>query len=436
MGLNPYETRRIDVAALQDGKTLPADANWASVTVTTNSKPDELVAVAASYDATLRYGAQTPFSDQLTFKWEGGMWEYDPYHSSIITAGNGGTKPTQTAFTIFYNQGTQRYDLEQTLQPDEQMWIDVGKLIREQVSDKNGKTLPSDLTMGSYEFRDLTNKGVGTLFEGKVIYDKTYGHVAYGCAGCCGYTTTLLWYNPLGIPFLSTAGNGVDAYDTCIQAYDDVTNYFVNNWSTANTSVATVNTYGTHTGVSEGSTTTNTCGYLDGSSPRSCPIVRRCPSGGDNVVGPPDHLVVVVDQQGASANCPSTGIQLRQMKMRVVDSNGTTVPSGPSVVEAQNPAQPANSCGNGSPVAAGCAATASDSTFIDDMSVSGNLCNSGISRSSGCGFTVTSTWSACATSGSNTLWVSPRTVNSNLVTVDGNSSSFSVGTICNSTGCH
>ncbi len=39
----------------------------------------------------------------------------------------------------------------------------------------NGKTLPSDLTMGSYEIRDLTNKGVGTLFEGKVIYDKTYG---------------------------------------------------------------------------------------------------------------------------------------------------------------------------------------------------------------------------------------------------------------------
>src|ERR1700732_5156107 len=36
-----------------------------------------------------------------------------------------GTKPTQAAFTIFYNQGTQRYDLEQTLQPDEQMWIDA-----------------------------------------------------------------------------------------------------------------------------------------------------------------------------------------------------------------------------------------------------------------------------------------------------------------------
>jgi hypothetical protein len=57
------------------------------------------------------------------------------------------------------------------------MWIDLGKLIREHVPDKNGKPLPPDLSSGSYEFRDLTNTGAGTLFEGKVIYDKTYGHV-------------------------------------------------------------------------------------------------------------------------------------------------------------------------------------------------------------------------------------------------------------------
>jgi hypothetical protein len=105
--------------------------------------------------------------------------QYDAQHNSLISAGNGGTKPLQAAFTIYYNQGTQKYELEQTLQPHEQMWIGVGKLIREQVADKNGNTLPGDLTSGSYEFRDLTNKGVGNLFEGKVVYDKTYGHATF-----------------------------------------------------------------------------------------------------------------------------------------------------------------------------------------------------------------------------------------------------------------
>jgi hypothetical protein len=175
--LNPNETRLIDVSAFE-GTAIPKQSNWTSVAIDTKSSPDEIVAVAASYDRTLRYGAQTPFSDQLSFQWEGGMWEYDPYHSSIITAGNGGTKPTQVAFTIFYNQGAEKYELEQTLQPDEQMWVNIGQLIREHVPDKNGKTLPVDLTMGSYEIRDLTNSHVGTLFEGKIIYDKTYGNAA------------------------------------------------------------------------------------------------------------------------------------------------------------------------------------------------------------------------------------------------------------------
>jgi hypothetical protein len=70
------------------------------------------------------------------------------------------------------------------------MWIDMGKLIREHVLDKNGNALPADLTSGSYEFRDLTNKSIGNLFEGMVIFDKTYGHVTYGCAGCCGYNSS------------------------------------------------------------------------------------------------------------------------------------------------------------------------------------------------------------------------------------------------------
>ncbi len=436
--LSPYETRRIDVAALQDGKTLPQNVQWTSVILATSGLPDEVVAVAASYDQTLKYGAQTPFSDQLSHHWAGGQWQYDPYHNSIITVGNDGAKPTQAAFTLFYNQGTQKYQLEQTLQPGEQMWMDIGKLIREHILDKNGKTLHADLTSGSYEFRDLTNTGIGTLFEGKVIYDKTYGHVTYGCATCCGYNAATLFFDPIFVPLSGPPGNdGVWGYSVCGQQYEDVSSSFYGNWGSADTSIVTVDSYGVHTPHNVGSTTSSTSGYLEGTAHYPiCPAKSFPPSGGAKVAGPPDHLVVVVDQQGASASCPSPGIQLRQMKMRVVDVNGTTVPNSPSVAEAQNPSQPANSCGNGSPLASGCAPTASDSTFIDNMAVSGDHCNSGISRSSGCGFTVTSTWSACATSGSNTLWVSPRTTKSNLVTVDGNSTSFSAGTICNSTGCH
>lgn len=109
------EARRIDIAALQGQNALPREANWASVTLTTQGQPDELVAIAASYDSTLRYGAQTPFWDQLSFRWEGGLWQSDVQHNSIITVGNGGTKSTKAAFTIFYNEGKEQYSFSKCL---------------------------------------------------------------------------------------------------------------------------------------------------------------------------------------------------------------------------------------------------------------------------------------------------------------------------------
>ena len=282
--LAPYETRLIDVAALQDGATLPQDANWAAVILTTDALPDELMAVAVSYDQQLTYGAQTPFSDQLAFHWAGSQWQYDPHHDSVITVGNGGTKPTQAAFTIVYNQGSQKYELERTLQPDEQMWVDVGKLIREHVADKNGKTLPSDLTAGSYEIRDLNNHAVGALFEGKLMYDTTYGHVTYGCGACCGYKPPVVNWDPLGILFGGTSDNGVNAYDTCSETNEDVSGAFYSHWTTANHAIATVDAYGTHTGQGVGSTTSSTSGSVQMWKPHSitCPITVFNPGGGDN----------------------------------------------------------------------------------------------------------------------------------------------------------
>lgn len=282
--LLPYETRLVGVAALQDGNVLPKQANWTSVTLTSNALPDELMAVAASYDQTLKYGAQTPFSDQLSHEWKGGMWEFDPYHDSIITAGNGGTQPTQAAFTIFYNQGTQKYELEQTLQPDEQMWVDVGKLIQLAVPDKNGNVLPRSLTSGSYEFRDLTHTGVGTLFEGKVIYDKTYGHAAYGCATCCGYSSTILWFNPINVVYTGPPANdGVWGDNPCDGGYDDVSSSFYGNWTSQATSIVTVDTYGAHRPQGVGSTTTQTNAYLESTAHYPvCPDVYRAPQGGAN----------------------------------------------------------------------------------------------------------------------------------------------------------
>jgi hypothetical protein len=184
--LAPFESRKIDVQALQNGNVIPMDANWAQVTLTTNTLPNEVMAVAASYDATLRYGAQTPFSDQLTGHLEGGQWQVDATHTSLIAAGNGGSQPVQAALTFLYDRGRKQYRLEKTIAADDQWWVDISQLIRNQIPDSTGQTLPVDLTAGAYQLREIGDRQ-DVLYEGKVVTDKTYGQATYGCMECCGY---------------------------------------------------------------------------------------------------------------------------------------------------------------------------------------------------------------------------------------------------------
>jgi hypothetical protein len=279
--LAPYQTQRVDVAAIQSAGMLPSQANWSSITLVTNALPGSIAAVAASYDSSLKYGAQTPFSDQLAYQWVGSLWEYDAFHDSIITVGNGGTKPTQAAFTVSYNGGTKSYELNQTLQPDDQMWIDVGKLISEHIPDKDGNVLPENLSTGSYEIRQPGELGVGSLFEGKVVYDKMYGHVTYGCATCCGLKEWQLTYDPLGIPLDGTAQQSVEGVNNCQGTWTDITGYFNGgSWNTANHVIATVNSNGLHSGASEGSTTTSTCSKNNMAVWENfdhCPLEPVCP---------------------------------------------------------------------------------------------------------------------------------------------------------------
>ena len=237
---NPNETKLFDVAAMQAQKLLPADAQWASVILSAAVLPDELLAVAASYDQTGHYGAQTPFSDQLASHWEAGKWEVDTMHNSLVTIANGGNKAAQVQLTVFYNRGFGQYQLEQTLAPDEQMAVNFGKLIHDQVPDKIGRTLPPGLMSGSYRILDLTHSPLGNLYEGKVIVDKTFGHAAYGCCICCGPVAPILRFNPLSVPVGGFGNQGVQAIDSCGGGMTDVTDYFPS-WWTDNTSIATAN---------------------------------------------------------------------------------------------------------------------------------------------------------------------------------------------------
>jgi hypothetical protein len=75
----------------------------------------------------------------------------------------------------------------------------------------------------------------------------------------------------------------VNGLDSCGAVWLDVSDSFYGNWGTADTSIATVDYYGTHSGVSVGSTTSTTSGFLSSTKTTlQCPLRGFEPSGGDN----------------------------------------------------------------------------------------------------------------------------------------------------------
>ena len=435
--LVPFETRKIDVKSLQDKGTLPEDAYWAQVTLSTNTLPNEVMAVAASYDSTLRYGAQTPFSDQLIAHLEGGQWQADSTHTSLIAAGNGGSKPVKAALTFFYDQGRKQYRIEQIIAPNDQLWVNLNDLIRNQMPDNDGNIIPSDITSGAYQLREISQPEQNFLYEGKVITDKTFGHATYGCMVCCGYggdNQPYLDPNPVQVPLNGSAVVGVVGINSCSHNPTSISQYFPV-WSSSNTSILTVSPDQAN-GIMLGSATiTASATALPtasfGETGHSiCEPEPAAAQGTGNV--PLYGAQVILDNGGYPTDCPTTGMYVRQMQMQIVKQKQPY--AAVSIVESISKVS-ANTCNNGPPsYSSQCQAPSlglgpsGNGQFLDTMSVSQAYCSSGITQSSGCGYSSTSTWSMCGAL-TNSFWHSPRIIHSNGIKVNGQSTDITKGTI-------
>jgi hypothetical protein len=270
----------LDLSTLKK-QGLPPDANWANVAITYLGRPGDLVPLAASYDDTTRYGLQSPFSDNLSFLWRGGMWHYDTQRDSLITTGNAGTKDARVSIKLFYG-GDGLYEVpERSLRPGEQIGLNVGDLIRNQVPDKKGRVIPPETMAGSYQIEDLNDSNIGYLYEGKLVTDKTFGHATYGCAPCCGYDDAFLLPDPLGVPVGGGGGFAVWATNSCTGQDQQKAGAY--SWTSTHTSIATIGQSGYMTGVSPGSTSMFSDISLKSPGVNRCTTLIFVPTGTGNV---------------------------------------------------------------------------------------------------------------------------------------------------------
>jgi hypothetical protein len=58
---------------------------------------------------------------------------------------NGGSKATATRLTLHYDEGRQKYEMQRTIQPGAQMWVNFADLVHNRTPDRQGNLLPADL---------------------------------------------------------------------------------------------------------------------------------------------------------------------------------------------------------------------------------------------------------------------------------------------------
>lgn len=302
LSLKSNEVSVIDLGLLQDRSAIPANANWSNVTLSYTGKSADLVPVAVSYDSKQRYGLQSAFTEGTNRMFKGGMWHVDSTHNTLITTGNGGSEQTAAQVTLFYNGGQGHYRIEKLLVPGEQLLLDVGQLIRNQIPDSDRNIIPPETMTGSYELRDLDHPAVGLLYEGKLTIDKTYGHASYGCGTCCGLYNTKLDPNPFSGPPSIDNQDSYLAEEQCGGYWDDFTGSAYS-WQSTNTAVATLPTSMLHT-VAVGTATGSAQNLLQATHP-----APRCPQtvmqGSQPVtVQAPTSVEPVSPQVQGQAVCP------------------------------------------------------------------------------------------------------------------------------------
>ena len=183
-------------------------------------------------------------------------------------------------------------------------WLNLGDTIHGRVPDNQGRTFPPELTSGTYDLRETDRAGNPSLFEGKFIVDKTYGHLAYGWLDCCGYTATEMLANPEQLAVQGQDHLSVQAYDACFDDWTPQTGHF-SGWDSGNHSVAMLSS-NQITGMGVGSTDAFASGQLLNSGPpRHCPMQPRNPANTTNVCAIPSSESTEVAGTAASKGYPA-----------------------------------------------------------------------------------------------------------------------------------
>lgn len=261
-----------------------------------------------------------------------GYWSTGNGDDTMVTLWNPADEAQDLVFNLYFAGGEYHYHIP--LGPRETRMFNVSEIIHAQAPDDQGKTIPPSIHEGSAEISGSRGENEAILVALDAgTYNVVKATCGNQCLTCNGFYQGFLEPNPYAVPVQGTSQQVFKIqYNTGTQ-YDESA---YSNWSTSNTSVATVNNTtnkGLLTGVGMGTandlsvTTEYTPVYvlLCTQPPLpSCPLGYGYPgASGTGTVQVPSFLKVVSITHDNTV-CLGLGCAA-DIQYRVVDQNGNPI---------------------------------------------------------------------------------------------------------------
>jgi hypothetical protein len=288
--LAPNESRQLPLDAMLAAAGLNDYDGDMTLDFTYQGHPEDLFLSTGSVDQKGTYVFQvTPEGMGESWAKIVPLWSVANGSDTMITAWNSGNTAEDLIVTLTYSGGTGHYTIPLHLEAGASQMIALGMLITQQQPDAQGNIIPRTVQEGSARFENSKGRTEPIhLVLSTGIFNVQTATCGNQCQICDAATDLTIDQNPITTP----SGLSVQATSTLTMTdgtTQDVTT--TSNWSSANTSIATVKTRGQSSpgrvnGVAPGSTTISAALIaVDGTEPLP-PCAYICPTTGFNGSSP------------------------------------------------------------------------------------------------------------------------------------------------------
>ena len=250
--LRAGETRMLDIPQMLTAAGLKDFSGSISLVFDIQGDPAGLLMAGGSVDQKYSYvfgvvprGVKASAAKSLSY------WSIGNGDDTMITLWNAADEAQDLIFRLMFAGG--HYDYQIHLEPRATQMFNISEIVRSQVPDVDGNVIPVEIAEGSAELMTAAKSEVDSVLvamEAGIYNVKKATCGTYSCQTCHGVTDASL--NPLNSFSLILAAvtqlNFIETWDSGVQ-------YNMNgssNWSSSNTSVETVSSSGSVTGVAVG----------------------------------------------------------------------------------------------------------------------------------------------------------------------------------------